>query len=78
MGIGATVRVIAGDQQWIRSVEGGSAQGNQNSLKVHVGLGSLETIDAVEVRFIGGGLVRFEGPIEVDQHLKLYESGRVE
>ena len=74
-GIGATVMVIAGQQRWIRSVEGGSAQGNQNSLTTHFGLGEVTEVDAIEVTFIGGGVVRYEGPIEVNQRLKLTESG---
>ena len=56
---------------------GGSAQGNQNSLTIHFGLGDYTEIDAIEVQFIGGELVRFEGPIAVDQRLKLTESSNL-
>ncbi|MAD60537.1 MAG: hypothetical protein CMH49_03345 [Myxococcales bacterium] len=76
-GIGATVTILAGEKRWIRSVEGGSAQGNQNSLTLHFGLGDYTEVDAIEVQFIGGDLVRFDGPIMVDQRLKLAESSNL-
>ena len=50
---------------------------NQNSLTCHFGLGSQTEIEAIEVRFIGGEVVRYEGPIDVDQRLKVTESGQV-
>jgi|GEM_PF-882530 len=74
-GLGATVRVGAGDQVWLRTVEGSSGQGNQQSLTLHVGLGDHTSVDWIEVRFIGGEVVRYEGPIETRQRLKLLESG---
>ena len=70
--------VIIGDRRFVRSIEGGSAQGNQNSLTAHFGLGDYAMIDAIEVRYIGGELVRYEGPFEVDQRLRLFESGEIE
>ena len=76
--IGATVSVISGELRLIRSIEGGSAQGNQNSLVAHFGLGELDTVERIEVRFIGGALVIYEGPFDADQRLKVYESGGVE
>jgi hypothetical protein len=77
-GIGATISVISGDLLIVRSIEGGSAQGNQNSLVAHFGLGTQETIERIEVRYIGGTLVTYDGPFDADQHLKVYESGTVE
>ena len=76
-GIGATVTLIQGERRWIRSIEGGSAQGNQNSLTAHFGMGDVTEIEAIEVRFIGGGLVRYDGPFEVGQRLRLTESNTV-
>ena len=76
--IGATAKVIVGDRVYLRSVEGSSAQGNQNALTLHFGLGVHDQVDRIEVRYIGGGLVEYEGPFEVNQRLKLFESGTVE
>lgn len=77
-GIGATVTLIVGERRFVRSIEGASAQGNQNSLTAHFGLGDLTEIDAIEIRFIGGDLVRYEGPITLDQRLRAFESGILE
>jgi hypothetical protein len=76
-GIGATVRLGAGGRVWTRAVEGSSAQGNQNSLTLHFGLGEFERVEWLEVRFIGGDVVRYEGPFEARQRLKLFERGEV-
>ena len=77
-GIGATVRAHVGERVVLRHVSGGTGQGCQDSLYVHLGLGEAEAVDAVEVDFPGGGTVRYDGPFAADQRLWLYESGRVE
>lgn len=75
--LGATVRVHAGERSWIRHVNGGTGQGNQDSLYVHFGLADAATIDRVEVLYIGGGLVTYDGPFDTDQRLWVYEDGTV-
>lgn len=74
-GIGAIVRVTAGGRTFIRSIPGGNAQGNQNSLVAHFGLGDAASVDSVQVTFPGGKLVEFAGPIDADERVWLHESG---
>jgi hypothetical protein len=74
-GIGATVRAYSGDRIWLRHVSGGNGQGGQDQSMVHIGLGELESIDRIEVDFVGSGTVLFEGPFAVNQRLWLLEDG---
>jgi hypothetical protein len=74
-GIGATVRAYSGDRVWLRHVSGGNGQGGQDQSMVHIGLGEIESIDRIEVDFIGSGTVLFEGPFSVNQRLWLLEDG---
>jgi len=76
-GLGATVAVLAGGRRVIRQVSSGSGQGCQDSPTLHFGLGDLSSATRIEVTFIGGGVVGFDGPFDADQRLWLYESGRV-
>jgi hypothetical protein len=75
--IGATVTVHAGVDRWVRHVQGGTGQGNQDSLTTHFGLGELLSVDRVVVSFPGGEAVDFAGPFDVDQRVWLYEDGTV-
>jgi len=74
-GIGATVRVTAGDRTQLRYVQGGSGQGGQDSRYLHFGLGAADTVDRVTVTFPGGQVVSFDGPIAADQRVWLSQSG---
>ncbi len=54
-GIGSRVRLVIGDQQMIREVDGGgSSHLSQNSTIVHFGLGELELVDSIIVKWTGG------------------------
>lgn len=75
--LGATVRLTAGDQTWLRYVAGGGGQGNQDSMYLHFGLGDATQIDRIEVDFPGGGTVVYTGPWDADQRLWLSEEGSV-
>jgi hypothetical protein len=75
--IGATVRVRAGDSQWMRHVSGGNGQGDQDSASLHFGLGEDTVIDAIEVDFPGGETVLYAGPLDADQRVWLYEDGSI-
>jgi len=74
---GATVRVISGDDTWIRHVTGGTGQGDQDSAYLHYGLGDVAEIDTIEVDFPGGGTVIYEGPWDADQRIWVLEDGSV-
>jgi len=73
--LGATIRVTAGSDTWIRHVQGGSGQGCQDPQTQHFGIGSATTIDAIEIDFPGGGTVTYDGPFDADQRLRAFEDG---
>ena len=73
-GIGARVKVTSGGQSQIRELEGGmGAQGHQNSIPVEFGLGSKNSIDAVEVVWPDGSVQRVLNP-GINQILEITES----
>ena len=52
--IGAQVRVTAGGRTQLRFVNGGNGFAAQGTRRIHVGLGSADAIDRVEVRWASG------------------------
>lgn len=62
--IGARVTVKAGGQTWIREVDGSNGYAGQSSAIVHVGLGSVEKIDAVEIRWPSGKVETVSVPLD--------------
>ena len=52
--IGARVTITAGELIQIRDVKSGSGYLSQNDLRLHFGLGNVETIDTISVRWICG------------------------
>jgi len=75
--MGATVRVHAGNQVYLGYVNGGTGQGCQDSLTVHFGLGTLDTIEFIEVDYPYSTTVLYDGPFDVNQRLWLLEDGEV-
>jgi hypothetical protein len=71
-GIGARVKVVAGDLTLIDEVHSGRGYQSHYGMRLHFGLGNRERVDRVEVRWIGGGVDVFED-IAVDQLLTLTE-----
>jgi hypothetical protein len=73
--IGARVRVVitegGQERSWFGTVSTGSSFGG-SSLQLEVGLGDASLISAVEVRWPGGGLERFEN-VSVDRVTHLRE-----
>ncbi|HVF58528.1 MAG TPA: CRTAC1 family protein [Thermoanaerobaculia bacterium] len=61
--IGARVTVRAGSTIWVREVNGGNGYAGQSTTRVHVGLGAVEKVDSVEVRWPGGRVERFAAPL---------------
>ncbi|HEX5759999.1 MAG TPA: CRTAC1 family protein [Thermoanaerobaculia bacterium] len=61
--IGARVTVRAGTVTWVREVNGGNGYASQSTARVHVGLGEIERVDAVEVRWPRGRVERFAAPL---------------
>jgi tetratricopeptide (TPR) repeat protein len=74
-GEGATVTVHVGDLQLRRSVTSASYL-SQSTATLHFGLGPADTIDGVDVRWLGGEMQRFEG-LSVDAIWRLTEGDPV-
>ena len=53
-GIGARIRVVAGNLAQIREVKSGSSLYSQNDLRVSFGLGRRNRVDRIEVRWPSG------------------------
>jgi enediyne biosynthesis protein E4 len=49
--IGARVRVIAGKHIQMDEVNSGSSVMSQNDLRLHFGLGKVDTVDAIEIKW---------------------------
>ena len=54
MGIGARVTVHAGGQTWVKEATTGGSYLSAGDPRVHFGLGSLNTVEKVEVRWPSG------------------------
>ncbi len=78
--IGARVRIVAGGNAWIREVNGGTGYMSQNSLLVEFGLGSITSVDSVQVTWPyrdgeGEYQVSSRTDVAVDQIVIILEPG---
>jgi hypothetical protein len=73
-GVGARVRVIAGDLSQIDEVHSGRGYQSHFGSRLHFGLGSRVRVDRIEVHWIGGGCDVWEN-LEVDRIVTLTEGG---
>ncbi len=71
-GVGARVKVTAGDLVQIDEVHSGRGYQSHWGSRLHFGLGKRDRVDRVEVRWIGGGVDVFEN-LEVDRLVTLTE-----
>lgn len=71
-GIGARVQVVSGELNQIREVSGGDGFCSQDSLVVHFGLGTHDTIDTLEIHWPSGNEQLLEN-VEADQILTIAE-----
>ncbi len=71
-GIGAHVKVVAGDLALIDEVHSGRGYQSHYGMRLHFGLGAKKRIDRVEVSWIGGGVDVFKD-IAVDRLITLTE-----
>jgi hypothetical protein len=71
-GVGARVKVVAGDLTLIDEVHSGRGYQSHYGMRLHFGLGNRNHVDRVEVRWIGGGVDVLED-IAVDQLLAITE-----
>ena len=73
-GVGARVRVTAGDLVQIDEVHSGRGYQSHWGSRLHFGLGPRERVERVEVRWIGGGTDVYEN-LPVDGRRTLVEGG---
>jgi len=77
-GVGAQVKVVAGDLSLIDEVHSGRSYQSHYGTRLHFGLGNREKIDRIEVRWIGSRMDVFRN-ITVDRLVTLTEgSSKVE
>ena len=74
-GVGARIRVVAGDLTLTAEVHSGRGYQSHYGMSPHFGLGQRTRIDRVEVRWIGGGTDVVEG-VETDRVLQITEGAR--
>ena len=75
-GVGARVKVVAGDLAQIDEVHSGRGYQSHFGSRLHFGLGPRSTVDRVEVRWPGGDVEFFEN-LPVDRLVVLTEGGAV-
>ncbi len=75
-GVGARVKVAAGDLVQIDEVHSGRSYQSHYGMRLYFGLGKRSLVDRIEVRWIGGGVDVVEN-VDVDQLLILTEGGSI-
>jgi len=75
-GVGAQVKVVAGDLVQLDEVHSGRGYQSHFGSRLHFGLGKHERADRIEVRWIGGGVDVIEG-VDSDQHVTIVEGGHI-
>ena len=73
-GIGARVKLTAGDLTLIDEVHSGRGYQSHYGIRLHFGLGNRDKVDRIEVRWIGGGVDVFEN-IVPNRLITLTEGG---
>ena len=71
-GVGARVKVVAGDLIQIDEVHSGRGYQSHYGMRLHFGLGSRKRVDRIEVRWLGGGTDVLED-VGVDRLLTITE-----
>jgi len=71
-GVGARVKVVAGKLTQIDEVHSGRGYQSHYGMRLHFGLGKMDRVDRVEVRWIGGGVDVLKN-VRVGQVLKITE-----
>jgi len=73
-GVGATVRVFAGDDAYTKVNHGKSGYLSQSSYPLYFGLGSNDKIDKIEVSWPSGTTQVIDGEIDLNQLLVITEA----
>ena len=70
-GIGARITVKAGSRLLVDEVRSGASYASQNDMRVHFGLGAVNKIDWIQIRWPSGRLEQFENlPMDAIHTLK--------
>ena len=72
--IGARVTIRAGAETWIREVDGGNGYASASTHRLHFGLGQIESIDSVEIRWPSGRVEKRSWPLQLDRYHQWVES----
>jgi len=72
-GVGARVRVAAGNRVLVDEVHGGRGYQSHYGSRLHFGLGRRDKVDRIEVRWIGGGTDVLEN-VAADRLLTITEA----
>ncbi len=70
--IGARVACVTGGRRQVREVRSGGSYFSQNDRRLHFGVGGVEVIDLLEIRWPSGSVERIRGP-RVNQILTVEE-----
>ncbi len=73
-GVGARVKVVAGDLAQTAEVHSGRGYQSHYGSRLHFGLGKRDHVDRIEVRWIGGGVDVLEN-LAVDRQVTITEGG---
>jgi hypothetical protein len=74
-GVGAHVKVYAGDLAQLAEVHSGRGYQSHYGSRLHFGLGRRQRVERVEVRWLGGGVSVLENP-GIDRRVPIVESAR--
>jgi hypothetical protein len=74
MAVGATVRIIAGGIQQIRTITAGNSYASQMSPMLHFGLGPRTVIDSLEIRWSSNSRQVFT-QVKPDEHYRITQGG---
>jgi len=74
-GVGARVKVVAGDLTQIDEVHSGHGYQSHFGMRLHFGLGKRDRVDRIEVHWIGGG-VDLLSDLRADQTILVKEGGK--
>jgi enediyne biosynthesis protein E4 len=75
--IGARVRVITGKHIQMDEVHSGSSVMSQSDLRLHFGVGKLQTIDAIEVKWPTSGKIERFAQVKANQILTIREGSGI-
>ena len=71
-GIGARIEVVAAGRAQVTEVRSGSSYLSQNELRVHLGLGKVQSVDSIQIRWPSGRRQTMKN-VKADQRLVIRE-----